>query len=273
MDNKNKILKIISNETIDAAHSMSVITPSIYASLFEENAKSHNFNLDDEIQLSQELISNECKNLIKIREQNSKNAIQLSSSTSKAIDAIKQKDENTLSEVLKETEKLRREVELLKESMYKDELTNVYNRKWINDNFLEDGYRLASNGVLAIIDLNFFKEINDTYGHPVGDKVLIFIANNLKKTKGHIVRYGGDEFLILFDDNRSIKEISDTIHSIHNSITSKKLKAKNGEFRISFSIGLSEFKKGDNLSDIIEIADKDMYENKKDIKKKITGIQ
>ncbi|MCW8838016.1 MAG: GGDEF domain-containing protein [Thiovulaceae bacterium] len=273
MSKKDKILKIISNETIDAAHSMSIITPSIYATLFEENAKQHNIDLSDEIKLSQELLSKECKSLLEIREKNNQNVIQLSTSTSKAIDAIKQKDEDSLSEVLKETEKLRREVELLKETMYKDELTNVYNRKWLSDNFLEKNNKFKTYGILAIIDLNFFKEINDTYGHPVGDKVLIFIANNLKKTIGEVVRYGGDEFLIIFDKAISISDVSSTIDLINKNIISKKLKAKNGEFRVSFSIGISLFKKGDDFSDILEIADKKMYTHKNEIKKTITGIQ
>lgn len=275
MDKNDKILQIISNETIDATNSMSIITPSIYATLFQEKAKAHNVDIDDkdEIELSKELIHDECLNLIEMREQNNKNTIRLSSSTSKAIDAIQQKDEKSLNEVLKEAEELRREIETLKEAIYKDELTSVYNRKFLKDKYLnEDSDSFKSKGILTIVDLNYFKKINDTYGHAVGDKVLIFIANHLKKAKADVVRYGGDEFLILFDKNTTIEEAISIIDKIHESITHKKLKAKNGEFRVSFSLGISRFKQGDSFSHTLEVADTKMYENKEEMKQIITDI-
>ncbi len=267
MDNNDQLLKIISKETLEEIDTMPIVTPSIYTKVFNDKAKSHSLNMDDELKLSQEILDIECKDLIQMRELNQKNAVKLSSSTSKAIDAIKQKDEKSLSNVLEETQKLKREIENLREEVYKDELTGAYNRKWLRDHYLnEDNDNFTSDGSMVIIDINSFKEINDMYGHAVGDKVLIYISNNLKKTKGDIVRYGGDEFIIVFNDNTDIEDVVSSVDRVNNYITHKKLKAKKGEFKVSFSLGISKFDKGDNFSDILEIADKKMYENKEQLK-------
>ncbi len=268
-----EVLKIVSNETKDSINQLSVVTPSIYASLFSKFANNHKADIEDEKKLAQDLMITECSNLTDLQTQASKSAMQLSQSADRAISAIKDKDENLLKEVLKETENLRKEVEKLKESIYKDELTHVYNRKYLNDHYLgADTESFKEAGTLAIIDLNYFKIVNDTFGHVVGDKVLIFIANQLRKTKYSVVRYGGDEFIIMFSKEVSKKEALSSLNTIREDILSKKLKAKDDSFHVSFSFGASEFKIGNKLAEIIEIADKNMYEDKIQIKKRVPGI-
>jgi len=267
------MLKIISNETKNSIGQLSVVTPSIYASIFSKFAIDHKTDIEDEKQLSQNLLIMECSNLTNLQTQASKNAMKLSQNTEKAIDAIKGKDDGILNEVLKETQDLRREIEKLKESVYKDELTNVHNRKWLHDHHLKEGTESFKDaGALAIIDLNYFKIVNDTFGHIVGDKVLIFIANQLRKTKENVIRYGGDEFIIIFSNDVSVEQGLSNLNKIREEIISKKLKAKDSSFRVSFSFGIQEFKNGDNLAEVIENADKNMYEDKIQIKKRVTGI-
>ncbi len=193
----------------------------------------------------------------------------LSTNTSKAINAIKDKDEETLNKVLKETEALRQEVDKLRAAVYKDALTNVNNRKWLHDNILQENSDLFKKaGTMAIVDLNYFKIVNDTYGHIVGDKVLIFVANQLKKTKYDVVRYGGDEFLIIFDEKISLNKAIAKLDGIREDILGKKIKTKDSSFKVSFSFGVCEFNLDNNLTEIIEQADKNMYEDKINIKKR-----
>lgn len=273
MQADNDTLKIISNETKQSINQLSVVTPSMYASIFSKYAGNHNTSIEDEKELAKELMIMECSNLTDLQTQTSKSAMQLSANTSKAINAIREKDEKSLNTILKETEELRREVEKLKESVYKDELTNVQNRKWLNDNFLgDDSQKFKDAGTLAIIDLNYFKLVNDTFGHIVGDKVLIFIANQLRKTKYSVVRYGGDEFIVMFSKKISSQKAIANLNAIREDVVSKKLKAQDNSFHASFSFGVSEYKAGQVLSDVIEDADKNMYEDKIEIKKRITGI-
>ncbi len=273
MQTDENLLKIISNETLNSVHDISIVTPTIYKSIFTKLASSHNTDIDSEDTLTDSLLNEKISLLQDMQNATSKNAIQLSDHTARAISAIKAKDENTLNEVLKETKSLREEIEKLKEAVYKDELTHAFNRKWMHDNFLEkESESFKSNGTLAIIDLNFFKLVNDTHGHIVGDKVLIFIANQLRKTREDVIRYGGDEFLIIYSDRTGKKEALVTLNAIREEIIRKKLKANNSSFRVSFSFGAHEFKAGDTLASVIETADKNMYEDKIQIKKKVTGI-
>lgn len=269
----NKVFQIISNETKASIDQMAVVTPSIYASIFSKYASEHGENLENEDELSHNIIETECSNLANLQTQTSKNAVQLSDNTTKAINAIQKKDEALLSEVLKETQNLRAEIEKLKEAVYKDELTHAYNRKWLHDTYLPgDSKSFLDNGTLVMIDLNYFKEVNDTHGHIIGDKVLIFIANELKKSKQNVIRYGGDEFIIIFDINISFDSVLNIIENLRNNVMNKKLKAHNAHFRTSFSYGAASFKKGDTLSGTIELADKSMYEDKIEIKKRVKGL-
>ena len=252
---------------------MSVVTPSIYASIFSKYASEHGESLENEHELSHDILEMECSNLTSLQQQTSKRAVELSNSTTKAINAIQSKDETLLSEVLKETQDLRAEIEKLKEAVYKDELTHAFNRKWLHDTYIEDEKEsFKESGVLVIIDLNYFKQVNDTHGHIIGDKVLIFIANELKKSKQNVIRYGGDEFILIFNNSDSLNNALKILSNIRETIISKKLKAHGATFRVSFSYGAAAFKKGDPLAETIEKADKNMYEDKIEIKKRVTGI-
>jgi diguanylate cyclase (GGDEF)-like protein len=270
----DKILHIVSNETKSIVDTMQIVTPSVYASVFSKLAYEHDASIDNDTQLATDILKEECTLLTDLSVQTSKNANKLSINTNKAITAMREKDETSLNEVLQETQNLRRELEKLKEAVYKDELTHTNNRKWLHDNYLEDNSEeFKNNGTLAMIDLNYFKIINDTHGHIIGDKVLIFIANQLKLTKQNVVRYGGDEFIILFPSEISAATAKKTLEDLRENVLTKKLKAHETMFRTSFSIGVIPFLKGDSLPDIIHKADKNMYEDKTAIKKRIKGIE
>ncbi len=267
------IFKIITNETKDSTAQMDIVTPTIYASIFLKFAQEHEQNIDDKEKLSINILESECANLTELQSEVAKNANRLSLSTSKAINAIKENNTAVLNEVFHETEQLKHEIEKLKQSLYKDELTQVHNRKWLHDIYLqEDSNKFKKSGILVMIDLNYFKQVNDTHGHIIGDKVLIFIANQLKKLKYHTLRYGGDEFILLVPPTKTVEEIKKEINNLRETILSKKLKAHNSEFKVSFSFGSVSYKQGDSLSVTIENADKVMYKDKEAIKKRVTGI-
>ena len=266
------ILKIITNDAKVLIDSMDIVTPSMYASIFEKLSSSHELNIEDEYTLAKNLLEKECANIKDLQARATKNVNQLNNSTNKAINAIKEQDTDLLNEALHETEELKKEVELLRKTVYKDGLTNVNNRKWLHDNILEAEKKFKISGTLAIIDLNYFKDINDTHGHIVGDKVLIYIAAQLKKSKGIVVRYGGDEFIVIFNKDTSKDIVEKRLEAIRNSVISKSLKIKGAVFKVSFSYGVQEFKKDDYLNNIIDYADKNMYRDKTQIKKIVTGI-
>jgi diguanylate cyclase (GGDEF)-like protein len=265
------ILKAITNDAKSSIDQMEIVTPSVYASIFSKLAASYDLDIDDEPSLAKDLIDKEYSNIKDLQDKTTNSVNQLNNSTTKAMSAIKEKDEDALNEALFEAQKLKMEVDELRKTVYKDGLTNVNNRKWMYDTLLHrDKFRLA--GTLAIIDLNYFKDINDTHGHIVGDKVLIYIAAQLSKSKGTVVRYGGDEFIVIFKQNIPKDEIIKRFENIRNSIINKNLKIKGAAFKVSFSYGIQEFKKDDYLNNVIDNADKHMYRDKTKIKKIVTGI-
>ena len=272
MNKDNKLLEIVSNEAKDSIEQLSIVTPSIYASVFAEFAKKSNLEIEDEENISKDILHSECSKLTDLQKQTVKNVQVLNKNTSKAINAIQNKDETLLQHILEETKALRQEIEALKKSVYHDELTHAFNRKWLNDNYLNEKGNFKTDGILAIIDLNYFKQINDTLGHIVGDRVLIFITNELKKLKVPVIRYGGDEFLLIFSSDSKKSDAVNSLNTLRESILTKKLKAHNKIFRASFSLGIIAFEKNSNFSYVVEKADEEMYKDKLEIKKRVTGI-
>jgi len=190
-----------------------------------------------------------------------------------AISAIQDKDDDKLNQILIETQRLLEEVDKLKASLYKDQLTNAYNRKWVHDKCLQENTNVfLSSGLLALFDLNYFKEINDTHGHVLGDKVLIYITNELKKLGLPVIRYGGDEVIVIFNHKTNEEKALQALNQLRENIIKKKLKSNETTFTVSFSFGVTSFVEGALLENVIEAADKNMYHDKLEIKKRVTGI-
>ena len=146
--------------------------------------------------------------------------------------------------------------ELEKKATY-DNLTSLYNRTKFFDtvNQLEN-----KNICILFIDLDNFKEANDTYGHEIGDKILISFSNLMKKFfkgKDVIGRLGGDEFVVAVLDCNKINIVK---------ILDKFLKVIRSEFKeynITASIGVSFYPdENKNIKEVLKIADTRMYKVK-----------
>ena len=146
--------------------------------------------------------------------------------------------------------------------VYMDALTNVGNRNMLKRYF--DDLKLKSGEhYIHMIDINRFKQINDTKGHLEGDKALIFTANMLKKVSldhnSFIARYGGDEFIIISSD-KDIDDVLKINEEIHELL--KDSKDVLG-YPITVSIGYAKIDSAESIDDAIEKADNMMYEEKK----------
>ncbi len=150
-----------------------------------------------------------------------------------------------------------------------DELTGLKNRR----SFFEMGAREVEraarfNHALSVlmIDLDGFKEINDTFGHPVGDRLLTRLADVLKcklRNVDLIARYGGDEFIILLPENDS-KGAIDAAERICRNLEQVKIETAQGMATVTASVGVASL--GDTLttlSGLIEQADRALYTAKK----------
>lgn len=150
-----------------------------------------------------------------------------------------------------------------------DELTGINNRKAMQY-FIENFLRREALPKLSVsmIDINHFKQINDSFGHVVGDEVLCFTSNVLKrlceKSKYHLFlcRFGGDEFVIIgIDvDENSLEEFNEGFVNEFNEIS---LKESPRPITISMGYGFGACKSQDDFNHLLEAADEMMYEKKK----------
>jgi diguanylate cyclase (GGDEF)-like protein len=123
--------------------------------------------------------------------------------------------------------------------------------------------------VLVLVDLNHFKAVNDRLGHVSGDKVLVYIAGQLKRSGAKVVRYGGDEFLLVFGAGVGTEDARKKLHIIRELVMKKTLKVNEQSFKTSFSYGIAGFKEGELFESVVNMIDKMMYVDKEKIKERV----
>ncbi len=147
-----------------------------------------------------------------------------------------------------------------KRESYTDELTKLWNRnylrKLVDDKFLYNRY------IIAMVDIDFFKKINDQYGHDVGDIVLKEIAKTFENTidqKDLVFRYGGEEFLFLLQKDSYNKTLNSLMHAIQNLT----IKVSNHPLKVTVSIGVNrDLYRYKSFADMIKSADIALYNAK-----------
>lgn len=232
---------------------MKVVLPASYGKLYSDIAQRHALDLQPEELLTSEMLDEKMVHHI----------VTLSSVTHNALEAMETQNMAMLKEIIIETQKLRIEMEELTKIIYEDSLTKSYNRKWLEDTYLDkDKVMMRHRGVIVIIDLNKFKLINDSYGHVVGDKVLMHVAKKLHESGGKVVRYGGDEFIVVFDSGEDIKTANQHIDTLIKGCEQKSFTFEGQIFKISFSYGLASFDVGSEFHLVLNAADKAMYRYK-----------
>ena len=157
----------------------------------------------------------------------------------------------------------------LRAMMVTDSLTGLYNHtktKELLDHDLMRCARTKSPLVFGMIDIDKFKSVNDTYGHPVGDKVIKSLSRILKQRlrKSDVVgRYGGEEFaVILYDTN--IVDACRVMNEIREHFALVSHHADDIEFNVTFSCGLAAYPMFETSSELNEAADKSLYLAKND---------
>ena len=151
--------------------------------------------------------------------------------------------------------------------LFQDSLTGLFNRRF-GMNYIEDCIASGVEFEITFVDLDLLKYVNDVHGHNLGDEYIIAAANHLLllPPPNHVVRLGGDEFLIITHYAESVTTHLETLRA------SFIIKSK--EYLRSFSYGVANsLKDGRDLSQLLQLADSRMYAYKTANKKNRDGVQ
>jgi diguanylate cyclase (GGDEF)-like protein len=168
---------------------------------------------------------------------------------------------------------LEKRVTLLERLSTSDELTGLLNRRGFFDSFAKEMDRTnrghSEGGLMIMVDLDNFKSINDTHGHQAGDAALRLVAKTLSadiRTMDSCARLGGDEFVLLLANTERGKALVRAQNMI-KKLNSLSLVWFGKEIPVRASLGLKDYKAGDDADDIFGVADKNMYDDKRNNKR------
>ncbi|RUM49939.1 MAG: hypothetical protein DSY47_02730 [Hydrogenothermus sp.] len=162
-------------------------------------------------------------------------------------------------------------------NLQRDPLTHLLSRRLLKEIFLNVMDLSILSGepfAVAFIDIDNFKEINDRYGHLIGDEVLKALAKALKEElrgSDYIFRYGGEEFVLILPSVKSLSDLFNILEKIRKKVENISLKVDSKEIRFTVSIGAVLIKENKRapLEKVIEQADELMYYAKKTGKNKV----
>lgn len=157
--------------------------------------------------------------------------------------------------------------QILHHMAYKDPLTDAKNRHALEiffDEFNTPNEQAGESTQLLILDIDYFKKINDKYGHDIGDHILVELSNLIKKHIGqeHVYRIGGEEFLVTLKNIAPI-EACDLAETLRENIEQHAFKIADQAIHLTVSIGVSELKKGMDFNVFLRNADQNLYHAKK----------
>ncbi len=173
--------------------------------------------------------------------------------------AIKGNDE--LSELARDSKKMQQAIKLLVEY---DALTKLHNRRYGDKQLKEVVKKSENNGMsfcVGICDIDFFKKVNDTYGHDAGDAVLRVVADCLKKGmqgRGFVARWGGEEFLLVFE-NATEDKAGEYLLEILKDIRSKVITYDGQKIKVTMSMGVTNCTTSEPIDEMLKRADLRLY--------------
>jgi len=164
----------------------------------------------------------------------------------------------------------------LKEMLVTDPLTQIFNRRYLDfhlEGAKKEALEFESTFGLLFFDIDNFKEVNDTYGHDVGDEILKLTARTIAaniRGEDKIGRWGGEEFLAMVNTEEllTLKNVADKLRLL---ISKSAYALPSGdEVKVTVSIGGTLLNKNDTIMDLVKRADSFMYESKQKGKNQVT---
>ena len=152
-----------------------------------------------------------------------------------------------------------------RKAMLTDELTGLYNRRFINQTLTET----KGSFTLMMVDIDRFKSVNDTFGHVAGDRILRLFAglllSRIRKGRDWVARYGGEEFLICLKESKR-EPVFRTADRIRHAVIKQGFPYGETVIRLTCSIGVCRVNGADknrSVEELIELVDENLYKAKK----------
>lgn len=149
-----------------------------------------------------------------------------------------------------------------------DVLTGLYNRRYMMEKLSAEvaRYRRSQRSFVLISgDIDFFKAVNDTYGHDCGDRVLQEVARvmkNLLREQDSLARWGGEEFLVLLPETDAEQGLQ-AAERIRTQVGALKVREKQCDVSVAMTLGVAEFGEGDTIDTTLKRADDALYRGKR----------
>ena len=192
------------------------------------------------------------------------------SSLERVVEIRKQRDRAAMDKLSKRVEALQADLGRAEERAALDPLTKLYNREGFDralDRLIAEAEKTSTPVTLAMVDIDHFKEINDEHGHPVGDRVLLCMADWLRasiRQDDVVARYGGEEFAVIL--GIGLKQAEDRFTNVLTSIAGRSYDYEDAEtsksIRFTVSCGLAQFTAGDTAPGLVDRADQALYDAK-----------
>lgn len=179
------------------------------------------------------------------------------------------KHSSEVSALSKKIEHLEQELQRAKEESKEDFLTKLYNKRALDEmmNIKEAEFeRYEHNFAIVFFDLDYFKSVNDTYGHDAGDAVLVAFAKILKneaRTVDIVGRFGGEEFIAVLGET-DVKGGVMFAEKVRNKIKTTRMMYKDNQIKLTVSCGVSDRVSNFSLQSLIKSADENLYKAKKE---------
>jgi diguanylate cyclase (GGDEF)-like protein len=163
--------------------------------------------------------------------------------------------------------KLNKSISIIKEMSIRDELTGAYNRRHLVEQLESERQRVSRGGprfAIGMLDIDHFKSVNDIHGHLTGDEVLRTVSNVIRNSLRNVDlygRFGGEEFLLVMIQT-DIKGAMLCAERVRGAIEKWRFPDMGHDFRITVSIGLTEYQGSEKIDATIARADKALYQAK-----------
>ncbi|KUJ75995.1 diguanylate cyclase [Thiomicrospira sp. XS5] len=193
-----------------------------------------------------------------------------------------QNETNALQAQIEETsdeiKQLKKELDKATAIAKTDDLTNIPNRRGFNEiieSVMQEANDNQNSFALLVLDLDFFKKINDNYGHLVGDSILRYLAKSLhNETKGKdfIARIGGEEFVAILPHTGYDSALK-VANSIRQKIASRPLQVRGDKkpINLTLSVGVAMYQLNETIESLFDRADKSLYMAKTTGRNKVCG--